>query len=309
MSFEEVVMLYANMTLLEEEGPMGRLQDDLKEDGLRRLALSLVGKVLTNKKVNGEAFMGLISRVWKVRKEDHWHVIMGRPWTFVGALIVLAGPSGKRNVECMDFTHAEFWVQIHRVSLLCMPLEIGRFLGSMVGEVKEVEKTDMIFEGRDTGRDTRVKFIGGVMSGGFEFKSKRDERVMKSVGLGLVGFKKPKPGDKGKENIRPGIDFLPMSIGPTGGQIINGGGQQIEVVSLGHRSQRVSLENGLEQVDPINPTPSQDETIDLGKELQIRDLGGKNEVGRDGGARRWKRRAHKRIKTRPTMDLGLELGK
>ncbi|KAK3212650.1 hypothetical protein Dsin_017356 [Dipteronia sinensis] len=119
--------LCANLSLLEEKGLVRLLQDDLNEVGLRWLALSLVGKVLTNKKVNGVAFMGLISKFGS------------GPWTFDSALIVLAEPTGKLSVDKMVFSDTEFWVQIHKVSLLCMTKEIGRFLGSMVEEVKEVE--------------------------------------------------------------------------------------------------------------------------------------------------------------------------
>ncbi|KAK3230846.1 hypothetical protein Dsin_002727 [Dipteronia sinensis] len=37
----------------------------------------------------------------------------------------------------MIFPYSEFWVQIHRVPLLCMTKEIGHFLGGMVGVVSE----------------------------------------------------------------------------------------------------------------------------------------------------------------------------
>ena len=55
--------LCANMTLLENKGPMHLLQTDLKKAGFRRLALSLVGKVLTNKMVNRDGFIRLISEI------------------------------------------------------------------------------------------------------------------------------------------------------------------------------------------------------------------------------------------------------
>ncbi|KAK3204425.1 hypothetical protein Dsin_018471 [Dipteronia sinensis] len=99
------------------------------EAGLRRLALSLVGKVLTNKMVNMDGFMELISKIWKVREgveiklvannvfafqfnsvDDQIHVMASGPWAFDDALIVLEEPSGKEDVENMCFLHAEFWV-------------------------------------------------------------------------------------------------------------------------------------------------------------------------------------------------------
>ncbi|KAK3220215.1 hypothetical protein Dsin_014185 [Dipteronia sinensis] len=117
MGSEDIDSLCANMTLMEKEGPVLRLEEGLKSAaGMQRLALSLVGKVITNKMVNTRG-----------------------PWIFDGALIVLEEPSGKRGIENMVFNYSEFWVQIHRVPLLCMTKEIGHFLGSMVGVVKEID--------------------------------------------------------------------------------------------------------------------------------------------------------------------------
>ncbi|KAK0571682.1 hypothetical protein LWI29_019900 [Acer saccharum] len=54
------------MTLLETEGPIQRLKEDLKIVGLKMMYLSLVRKVLTNKKVNREAFIDMITKIWRV---------------------------------------------------------------------------------------------------------------------------------------------------------------------------------------------------------------------------------------------------
>ncbi|KAK3205549.1 hypothetical protein Dsin_019595 [Dipteronia sinensis] len=145
---EDIAKLCANLTLLEIEGPVLRLQDGLKAAGLRRLALSLVGKVLTNRLVNCEVFIGVLRKIWRVKEgveiefvsnniftfqfksvEDRRRILAGGPWTFDGALIVLEAPTGKGDIKKMNFNHTEFWVQIHRVPLLCMTKEIGHFLG------------------------------------------------------------------------------------------------------------------------------------------------------------------------------------
>ncbi|KAK3230832.1 hypothetical protein Dsin_002713 [Dipteronia sinensis] len=47
--------------------------------------------------------------------------------------------TGMWDIQEMQFNKVTFWVQIHRVLLLCMTFEIDRFLGSMIGEVKEVD--------------------------------------------------------------------------------------------------------------------------------------------------------------------------
>ncbi|KAK3220206.1 hypothetical protein Dsin_014176 [Dipteronia sinensis] len=118
MGSEDIDSLCANMTLMEKEGPVLRLEEGLKSAaGMQRLALSLVGKSV----------------------EDRCRILARGPWIFDGALILLEEPSGKRGIENMVFNYSEFWVQIHRVPLLCMTKEIGHFLGSMVGVVKEID--------------------------------------------------------------------------------------------------------------------------------------------------------------------------
>ncbi|KAK2634869.1 hypothetical protein Ddye_029661 [Dipteronia dyeriana] len=39
----------------------------------------------------------------------------------------------------MKFNRAAFWVQILNVPLFCIEKDIGRFLGSMTGEVREID--------------------------------------------------------------------------------------------------------------------------------------------------------------------------
>ncbi|KAK3220028.1 hypothetical protein Dsin_013998 [Dipteronia sinensis] len=64
MSSEDIARLCANMTLLEK---VRQLTAAVKIAGIQRMLLSLVGKILTNKLVNKEAFMGLVAKIWKVK--------------------------------------------------------------------------------------------------------------------------------------------------------------------------------------------------------------------------------------------------
>ncbi|KAK3194034.1 hypothetical protein Dsin_025344, partial [Dipteronia sinensis] len=158
MNSEEIAMLCANMTLSEKDGLVQKLQTDLRAAGEQRMGLSLVGKVLTSKMVNREAFLGLIGRIWRVDEgldiemvrqnvfifqfhdtEDRRRVLECGTWTFDGALIILEKPTGKDSIENMRFNMAEFWVQIHQVPIVCMTKEIGLFLGGLVGEVMDVD--------------------------------------------------------------------------------------------------------------------------------------------------------------------------
>ncbi|KAK2650411.1 hypothetical protein Ddye_017900 [Dipteronia dyeriana] len=63
MNAEEVEKLYATLTLKEREGPVMPLQGNSKDVRVRRLALRLVGKILSNKLVNMDAFITHIPRI------------------------------------------------------------------------------------------------------------------------------------------------------------------------------------------------------------------------------------------------------
>ncbi|TXG53325.1 hypothetical protein EZV62_022494 [Acer yangbiense] len=103
MTPDDVAMLCASMTLKEIEGPVRSLRDELKDDGVRKLSLSLVGKVLVNRLINHEAFKRVLQKIWRVREGI--------------------------TIET-----------IHNVPLLCMTKRIGQFLGSMIGVVEEIDE-------------------------------------------------------------------------------------------------------------------------------------------------------------------------
>ncbi|TXG72019.1 hypothetical protein EZV62_000598 [Acer yangbiense] len=148
------------MSLTEREGPVRRLQGMLKEVGAKKLALCLAGKILSREPINREAFCSLIVRIWKVQGgggveievistniyafhfqsfDDRKRVLMGGPWSFDGALIVLEEPEGKGAINSLLFNSVDFWVQISNVPMICMTKDIGKFLGSIIGEVREVD--------------------------------------------------------------------------------------------------------------------------------------------------------------------------
>ncbi|TXG57331.1 hypothetical protein EZV62_018644 [Acer yangbiense] len=175
MNADEVAKLCGALSLKEKEGPLMPLKKTLKDDGEKRLGLKLVGKILSNKLVNWDAFMHLIPKIWKIKQgvdievvgenifsftfrcgEDRRQVLQGGPWRFDKALLVLAEPRGKWDIREISFTKVAFWVQIHNVPLICMTKEIGIFLGRMIGEFREI---DVGSSGECTWKYIRVRVV------------------------------------------------------------------------------------------------------------------------------------------------------
>ncbi|KAK2663831.1 hypothetical protein Ddye_002405 [Dipteronia dyeriana] len=171
---------------------------------MRRFPLSLMGKVLTNRLVNRELFLGLIESIWKVEErveievvtnniftflfnslEDHVYVLAYGSWTGDDALILLEKPLGKGDIKSMNFRYSKFRVQIHSVPLLCITKEIRRFLGVMVGMVTNVDagssrecsgKFLMVYVKMDVDQpfqrclDYTLKTFGEILKGGLRWK-------------------------------------------------------------------------------------------------------------------------------------------
>ncbi|TXG70717.1 hypothetical protein EZV62_005652 [Acer yangbiense] len=120
MGSEEIKRLYASMSLKEKEGPVWRLQDGLKAVGAKKMALCLAGKIQAPDLINREAFRSLIAKIWKVQQgveievisnniyafhfqsvDDRRKVLLGGPWSFDDALIVLEELAGKGAITSL----------------------------------------------------------------------------------------------------------------------------------------------------------------------------------------------------------------
>ncbi|TXG54199.1 hypothetical protein EZV62_019455 [Acer yangbiense] len=137
----ELAKLYENLSLAEEDGALHECSEEVKIDGEKDVDRCLVGKVLSGKKVNREAFKGLIEQIWN-------------PYGNVEVdLIVLEIPEGPGNISHLKFNKADFWIQIHEIPIMCMNRRIAKWLAEQIGEVVEIPS-----ESRECwGRFLRVK--------------------------------------------------------------------------------------------------------------------------------------------------------
>lgn len=107
-----------------------------------------MGKILLSREVKTERLRAAMQQVWKTSREvkieslgenvfifkfgsneDKRRILAGGPWHFDRALIVLIEPSGIGDVKKQDFSHASFWVQLHKVPIMCMEKDTAAELG------------------------------------------------------------------------------------------------------------------------------------------------------------------------------------
>ncbi|KAL5787998.1 hypothetical protein ACOSP7_004947 [Xanthoceras sorbifolium] len=158
MDAEGITKLYAGMKLTEEEGEAITIQGSVKEDGMKKFLICLVGKLLTAKLPNRDAFRSLIARIWRtahpvevenVRNNifafyfhnliDRKRVLIGGPWNFDNALLVLEAPNGYGDFAEMEFRWSEFWIQVHNVPLICMTKVVGLLIEEKIRGVKDID--------------------------------------------------------------------------------------------------------------------------------------------------------------------------
>ncbi|KAL5806119.1 hypothetical protein ACOSQ4_028852 [Xanthoceras sorbifolium] len=176
MNADDIASRCAALSLeIDSMEPRIVLETPLKEAGARKLALCLVGKILTTKLINRDAFRTIIPKIWRTtqtfiienvkenvfvfqfqNQADKRRVLTGGPWSFDKCLIVLEEPLGDGKFLEMGFTNVQFWVQLHNVPLVCMTKEIGWALGNKIGRVTDI---DVGATGDCLGRFLRVRVV------------------------------------------------------------------------------------------------------------------------------------------------------
>ncbi|TXG48232.1 hypothetical protein EZV62_027526 [Acer yangbiense] len=168
----KIAKLYENLSLADEDEAIHEATEEAKLDGEANVNHCLVGKVLSGKRVNRDAFKTLIDQLWSpfgaVETEvvgdnifmfyfnnqvDRDWIWQRGPWYFEKRLIALEKPVGTGEISLLGFNRVELWVQIHDVIVMCMNRRMAKWMAEQIGEV-----IDIPYESKECwGRYMRVK--------------------------------------------------------------------------------------------------------------------------------------------------------
>ncbi|TXG73180.1 hypothetical protein EZV62_001759 [Acer yangbiense] len=181
MSAADLAGLCENLSLADEDGALLEVIEEAELEGEEDVDRSLVGRVLSGKKVNREAFKSLIDQLWNPFGNVEIELARG-PWHFGRSLIVLEKPMGFRDVSKLGFNKAEFWVQIHDIPIMCMNRRTAKWLAEQIGAVVELPA-----DSRECwGRFMRVKVLIDISR---PLKRWLRLKLSKSDEIAVVGLK------------------------------------------------------------------------------------------------------------------------
>ncbi|KAK3226105.1 hypothetical protein Dsin_005967 [Dipteronia sinensis] len=160
MDLDEIAPLCESFSRITKEEKLLSVLDNLKESAGKKLDLCLVGKLLSTKHVNKEAFRQMILRIWQTRHDievvqdnmflfnfrnqrDRLKILAGGPWNFDNCLFVFDKLKEVGDIANMSFHQVEFWIQVHNVPFLCMTKDMGKFLGQLISDLVDINLGSM----------------------------------------------------------------------------------------------------------------------------------------------------------------------
>lgn len=128
MDYNDLSKLCESLSLSKDDDiPETKIKGEIKRVSEQKVAHSLVGKILTTKPINREAFISWIPKLWKTagpfeinamgrnifvfrfkNSEDKRRVLSGGPWWFNDSIIALEEPKGMGKLQELEFCRVSF---------------------------------------------------------------------------------------------------------------------------------------------------------------------------------------------------------
>ncbi|XP_050280419.1 uncharacterized protein LOC126721431 [Quercus robur] len=167
---QSVVEGLLNLCLTKEEEEEITITTKNRADLLEECALSLFGRLLSERNQNIRALKSTLKSAWKMGSDlqivevgnnvlqfkfnseyqMQW-VERNGPWNFENNLLLLCRWRKGLSASNIVFTHSPFWVQIWDLPFEHMSMEVGRELGNSLGKFIESD--------RRTGNSDQAKFM------------------------------------------------------------------------------------------------------------------------------------------------------
>ena len=163
---EEISEICSRLRIDDEEDVVLDLESLNPNPEQTKLSLLLLGRVLTDRNYNLDAFKRTITMVWapvhglviRVLSPNlyafqffHWKDLMkvmdGRPWCFDNMLVLLKEADGEEQPDQVSIIHSPFWVRLKNLPFNYRSDDIVKALVGNMGEILEVEE-DVLGIGR-----------------------------------------------------------------------------------------------------------------------------------------------------------------
>ena len=125
----DISKLYEKLSITDVDGEIFEMAGEDQVEGGAVVELSLVGKIISGKRVNREAFINLIEKLWSQfgrveiesvgmniflfrfdNQEDRNRIWKRGPWYFDNNIIVLVKPEGMGDISSLQFHKVELWI-------------------------------------------------------------------------------------------------------------------------------------------------------------------------------------------------------
>ena len=186
---EEITTFVSNLRLDEEEEQILDF-DTINPNSEKSVSLLLIGKLLTERSFNVEAFKRTITTVWapihglviRALRPNlfafqffHWRDMMkvldGRPWNFDNMLVLLKEADGDEPPDQVTLNQSPFWVRLKNLPFNMRSDNVVKALIGNMGDIIEIEEDVLGF-----GRFRRVKVMLDISKPLRRYRKLRDKK-------------------------------------------------------------------------------------------------------------------------------------
>ena len=186
---EEIANSVSKLRIDDEEDQVLDIES-LNPNLENKVSLLLIGKLLTERSYNVDAFKRTITTVWapkhglviRTLKPNlyafqfyHWRdlakVMEGRPWCFDNMLVLLKEADGDEQPDQVNLQHSPFWIRLKNLPFNMRSDDVVKALIGNMGEILDMEEDAL-----GIGRYRRVKVMLDVSNPLRRYRKVRDRK-------------------------------------------------------------------------------------------------------------------------------------